>query len=46
MYISLSGHTANFFDQNEVKAIADRLVLKGGNGAIAEIDLFVFKSQS
>lgn len=45
MYISLSGHTANFFDQNEAKAVADRLVLKGGNGAIAEIDLFVTKDE-
>ncbi|MCB9425774.1 MAG: DUF4270 domain-containing protein [Flavobacteriales bacterium] len=45
MYISLSGHTANFFDQNEAKAIADRLVLKGGNGAIAEIELFGTKDE-
>lgn len=45
MYISLAGNTANFFDQKEAKLLTNRLVLKGGNGAVGEINLFPTKSE-
>ena len=40
MYLNLKGHTANFFNHSDVQKIQDKIVLKGGKGAFAQLQLF------
>lgn len=40
LYLNLKGQTANFFNQPDVQKIQDKIILKGGKGAFAKLQLF------